>query len=93
LFRARIPDAGTKRERAHPDELTAEADLARSTVEWHLSALLEYDLATKEYEGRAVSVRLTQPKLLRGLLVEIDPSLPDRRVDRFSKLVDSPLKQ
>ncbi len=80
-------------ERAHPDELAAEANIARSTVEWHLSTLLDYDLATKEYDGRTVSVRLTQPKLLQELLVEVDPSLPDRLVDRFSRLVDSLLEQ
>jgi predicted transcriptional regulator len=81
------------RGRVHPDDLAEEADIARSTVEWHLSALIEQELAAKEYEGRRVSVTLTRPELLRELLVEIDPSLPDRLVDRFSRLVDSLLEQ
>lgn len=76
-----------------PDELAETADIARSTVEWHLSNLIEYDLARKVRDGRRVSVRLAEPKLLRDLLIEIDPSLPDRLVDRFSRLVDSLLEQ
>ncbi len=80
------------RDSIHPDELATEAGIARSTVEWHLSNLLEYDLAEKEYDGQTVSVRLTRPELLRELLVEIDPSVPDRLVDRFSRLVDSLLE-
>lgn len=76
-----------------PEELAEAADIARSTVEWHLSNLIEYDLAEKVREGRTVSVRLRDPELLRERLVEIDPSVPDRLVDRFSRLVDSLLEQ
>jgi len=76
-----------------PDELAEAAGVARSTVEWHLSNLVDHDLAEKVRDGRRVSVRLTEPELLSELLVEIDPSLPDRLVDRFSRLVDSLLEQ
>ena len=76
-----------------PAALADEIGIARSTVEWHLSNLAEYDLVKKAYEGRSVSVRPTRPKLLRETLVEIDPNLPDRLVDRFSRLVDSLLEQ
>ena len=76
----------------HPDELAAEVGIARSTVEWHLSNLLKHDLAEKEYDGQSVSVHLTHPTLLHELLVEIDPSVSDRLVDRFSRLVDSLLE-
>lgn len=75
-----------------PDDLATEADIARSTVEWHLSNLVDCDLAEKQYEGRSVCVHVTEPELLRELLVEIDPTLPDRLVDRFSRLVDSLLE-
>jgi len=81
------------RGRTTPAMLTEELGIARSTVEWHLSNLAEYDLVEKEYEGRNVSVRPTRPELLRRTLVEIDPSLPDRLVDRFSRLVDSMFEQ
>ncbi len=76
-----------------PDELAEAAGIARSTVEWHLSNLIEYGLAKKIREGRTVSVRLTDPELLKELLVEIDPTVPDRLVDRFSRLVDSLFEQ
>ena len=76
-----------------PGTLADELEIARSTVEWHLSNLLEYDLVKKEYDGRTVSVRPTRPELLRETLIEIDPSLPDRLVGRFSRLVDSLLEQ
>lgn len=72
-----------------PAELAEAAGIARSTVEWHLSNLIEHGFAEKRHEGRRVHVRLTEPELLRELLVEIDPSVPDRLVDRFSRLVDS----
>lgn len=70
-------------------ELTTAVDVARSTVEWHLSNLVEYDLAEKRKDGRAVTVRLTDPETTRRLLVEVDPSLADRLVDRFTRFVDS----
>ncbi len=76
-----------------PAALAEEMGIARSTVEWHLSNLVEHDLVEKEYDGRSVSVRPTRPELLGETLVEIDPSLPDRLVDRFSRLVDSLLEQ
>ena len=76
-----------------PGTLADEVGIARSTVEWHLSNLIDYDLVEKEYDGRTVFVRPTRPELLRETLVEIDPKLPDRLVDRFSRLVDSFFEQ
>ncbi len=75
-----------------PAALAGELGVARSTVEWHLSNLFEYELVEKEYEGRTVTVRPTRTGLLKETLVEIDPSVPDRLVDRFSRLVDSLLE-
>jgi predicted transcriptional regulator len=81
------------REETTPGTLADEVGIARSTVEWHLSNLIDYDLVEKEYDGRTVFVRPTRPELLRETLVEIDPNLPDRLVDRFSRLVDSFFEQ
>ncbi len=80
------------RDRTTPATLADEIGIARSTVEWHLTNLVEYDLVEKEYEGRTVFVRSTRPKLLGEALIEIDPNVPDRLVDRFSRLVDSLLE-
>ncbi len=81
-----------ERDAVRPAALADGLGVARSTVEWHLSNLLEYGLVEKEYEGRTVTVRPTRTELLKETLVEIDPSVPDRLVDRFSRLVDSLLE-
>jgi predicted transcriptional regulator len=71
-------------------ELAEELDLARSTVSWHLSALVEADVGEKYYDskGRA-HLRLTRPAETRDLLEAVTPSLSDRLVDRFTRLVDA----
>src|SRR6056297_3553520 len=71
-----------------PAEVADRLDLARSTVEWHLSRLVEYEIAEKEKrEGRLV-ITLTEPDEIYRLLREIEPRLVDRLVDRFSRLTD-----
>lgn len=73
-----------------PAELTDRLDLARSTVEWHLSNLVEYDIVTKQPrpDGDGVVVVLEQPDVVYRLLREIDPRVSDRLVDRFARLTD-----
>lgn len=74
---------------ARPADLVDHLDLARSTVEWHLSKLIDADLVEKEYDERGrVTVELVDPERSRHLLREITPSLPDRFVDRFTRLLD-----
>lgn len=77
-------------ERVSATELTEELDVARSTVSWHVSTLVEAGVATKEYDaqGRA-HVRVTRPDEVRALLGEVSPSLPDKLVDRFTRLIDA----
>ncbi|MFC7078998.1 winged helix-turn-helix transcriptional regulator [Halorussus caseinilyticus] len=72
-----------------PAELTDELGLARSTVEWHLDNLTDYDLVDKRREGNRVYLEPARPKATADLLGEITPSLPERMVDRFTTLVDS----
>lgn len=71
-------------------ELADELDLARSTVSFHVSTLVEADVAEKYYDskGRA-HLRLTRPAETRSLLEAVTPSLSDRLVDRFTRLVDA----
>jgi predicted transcriptional regulator len=81
-------------EEAEPSaaDLAAELDVARSTVSWHLSTLVEAGVAEKVYDSQGrVHVRLTRPRETRRLMDEVSPSLPDRLVDRFTRLVDENL--
>jgi predicted transcriptional regulator len=81
---AHLLDAGE----TTPADLAADLDLARSTVEWHLDNLIAADLVAKRREGGRVSLELARPAATADLLAEITPSLPERLVDRFTRLVD-----
>jgi predicted transcriptional regulator len=71
-------------------ELVDELDVARSTISWHVSTLVDAGVAEKCYDSRGRShVRLTRPEETARLLDEVTPSLPDRLVDRFTRLVDA----
>ena len=70
------------------DEIAEKLELARSTVEWHLSRLVEYDIVIKDRTGSPLVVRLRKRTELYRLLREIEPRLIDRLVDRFARLTD-----
>jgi len=73
-------------------DLADRLDLSRSTVAWHVSSLAEADLVEKSYGDRGrVVVELTRPAATRRVLTEVTPSLADRLVDRFTRLVDESL--
>jgi predicted transcriptional regulator len=73
-----------------PDAVAGEVGVARSTLEWHLDHLLEQDLVEKAYGERGqVTVSLARPAETADLVATVEPSLPDRLVDRFTRLVDS----
>lgn len=82
-----------RNEPAAPAEIATKLDLARSTVEWHLSRLVEHDIATKERTDGHVIVSLTDGESVYRLLREIEPRLLDRVVDRFSRLTDELLEE
>jgi predicted transcriptional regulator len=71
-----------------PAALADELGVARSTVEWHLDALTDRNLVAKRREGNRVILELVRPEATAELLAEVTPSLPERMVDRFAKLVD-----
>jgi DNA-binding transcriptional ArsR family regulator len=79
-----------RHDEAAPAELADRLDLARSTVEWHLSRLVENEVATKEpaEDGPGLVVSLRRESEVYRLLREIEPRLLDRVVDRFSRLAD-----
>jgi len=77
-----------------PAEITERLDLARSTVEWHLSRLVEHDVTRKrETDNSRVVVSLCDETNVYRLLREIEPGLLDRVVDRFSRLTDELLEE
>lgn len=69
------------------EELSDDLDLARSTVSWHLSKLVENGIVKKS-DDRPMVVSLTHPERTANLLAAVSPSLPDRLVDRFIRSVD-----
>lgn len=77
-----------------PKPVAADLDIARSTLEWHLDRLTEQCLVTKERDARNhVTLSLTRPTETIQLLHEADPSLFERMVDRFTRLVDQLLEE
>jgi predicted transcriptional regulator len=72
-----------------PGSVASALDVARSTLEWHLEHLTEQGLVEKRRgdDGR-VTLALVRPEETVRLLRLIEPSLPERLVDRFTRLVD-----
>ena len=80
-----------RNDRATPAELTDRLDLARSTIEWHLSRLIDREIVTKERlddSANELVIQLVDESDVYRLLREIEPRLLDRVVDRFSRLAD-----
>ena len=73
-------------------DLTDRLEMSRSTVAWHVSSLVEAGVVEKSYGERGrVVVELVRPDDTRRLLDDVTPSLADRLVDRFTRLVDEGL--
>jgi predicted transcriptional regulator len=74
------------------ETLASDLGIARSTVSWHVSTLEDAGLVEKDYGERGrVELTLARPEETEALLRDVSPSLPDRLVDRFTKLVDAGL--
>jgi predicted transcriptional regulator len=72
-----------------PDEIADRLGVARSTLEWHLDHLVEQDVVRKRRDARdRVTLVLERPDRTMDLVSVIEPSLPERLVDRFERLVD-----
>jgi predicted transcriptional regulator len=64
-------------------------DIARSTLEWHLDHLVEQQLVEKQRDNQNhVTLILNEPEATARLLGLVEPSVADRLVDRFTRLVD-----
>jgi len=85
-----------KHERARPVAIADRIGVVRSTVEWHLSNLVEFGVVEKEVveddeTGRVVVSLVDRAETYR-LLREIEPRWTNRLVDRFIRLTDELLE-
>ncbi|GGL68558.1 winged helix-turn-helix transcriptional regulator [Halocalculus aciditolerans] len=77
---------------ASPSDVAARIDVARSTLEHHLDHLTTHDIVRKDRgDAGRVTLRLVHPDETRRVLETVDPSLAERFVDRFIRLVDNAL--
>ena len=73
-----------------PATVVESVGVARSTLEWHLEALVAAGLVEKRRgDGNRVTLAPTDPDEAARLLATVDPSLARRLVDRFERLVDA----
>jgi DNA-binding MarR family transcriptional regulator len=72
-----------------PNTVADGLHIARSTLEWHLDRLVERDLAEKERDQHNhVTLDISHPEETARMLRLVEPSVADRLVDRFTRLVD-----
>lgn len=72
-----------------PGEVADRVGIARSTLEWHVDHLVEQDVVRKERDSaNRVTLELVAPERTVELLDAVEPSLPERLVDRFERLLD-----
>lgn len=70
-------------------DVTAELDVARSTVSWHLSNLESAGVVETSYaDDGTLAFEVVEPERTRELLRLVSPTLYDQLVDRFGRLVD-----
>jgi predicted transcriptional regulator len=74
-------------------EVAERVGIARSTCSWHVDRLVEAGVVRKERDGNRVVLTLSEPERTARLLRRAEPSLPERLVDRFTRLVDSLLAE
>ena len=80
---ATLLDQGPSR----PVDVAERVGIARSTLAWHTDRLVEAGLVEKRYDGHQLVV--ADERRTAELLETADPSLPERLVDRFTRLVDA----
>lgn len=80
-------------ESAAPNEIADTLEIARSTLEHHVTHLIERKIVEKRYDDRNhVSIELVHPDQIGPLLTVMTPTVPDHLVDRFTRLIDSLLE-
>lgn len=72
-----------------PADVADELDIARSTLEFHLERLVDADVVAKRpADGNRVQLHLVRPRDTLAVLRAADPTLRERLVGRFTRLVD-----
>lgn len=75
---------------ATPNAVAGRIGVARSTLEWHLDALVDAGVVEKRRDSRRrVTLALSDAEAAAQSLAHVEPSVPDRLLDRFTRLVDS----
>ena len=69
-------------------EIATEVGIARSTLEWQLDRLLDAGLISKNRETWPHELRAKRRTDVEALLTEIEPTLPERWLDRTTRLLD-----
>ena len=78
---------------APPAEVADALSIARSTLEWHLDRLVDERVVRKNRDIRnRVTLSIADPERTRELLRAVSPSIPERFLDRFTRLVDGLLE-
>ncbi|RKD98126.1 winged helix-turn-helix transcriptional regulator [Halopiger aswanensis] len=78
---------------AVPSEVADALEIARSTLEYHLDRLVDRGIVEKRYDDRnRVTLELAAPERTGELLSDVEPTVPDRLIDRFTRLVDDLLE-
>lgn len=76
-----------------PNSVAGGLEIARSTLEWHLDHLVEQELVKKKRDAQnRVTLELLHPEETTRMLQEVKPSVANRLVDRFTRLVDGLLE-
>jgi len=75
-----------------PAVIADDIDVARSTLEHHVDHLVAHDVVRKERDSHnRVTLALVRPEETARVLETVAPSVGDRFVDRFLRLVDNVL--
>lgn len=73
---------------SRPATVAENLDIARSTLEWHLDRLVAQGLVEKRRADDRVTLAVAAPEETLELLRTVEPTIRDRLVDRFTRLVD-----
>jgi predicted transcriptional regulator len=71
---------------SRPVDVADRVGIARSTLAWHTDRLTEAGLVEKRVDGHRLAV--ADERRTAALLAAADPTLPERLVDRYTRLLD-----